>query len=156
MKNYSIKLFQINFNTVGIKEAKGNLLPEDKVVAIDELLNQFDSVAMIGDGVNDAPAMAKSTVSIAMRAIGSDVALETADIALMTNNLENIPFTIELSRNTNRIIQQNIWISMLMVLILVPLSLLGITTIGPTVIAHEGSTIIVVLNALRILKFRKR
>lgn len=140
--------------TVGIEEATGNLLPEDKVKAIKELKKAFTKVAMIGDGVNDAPAMASSTVSMSMRAIGSDVALETADIALMSNDLNNIPFTINLSRQTNKIIKQNIWISMGMVCILVPLTLFGIAAIGPAVIAHEGSTIIVVLNALRLLKFK--
>jgi len=138
----------------GIEDARGNMLPEDKVQAIEQLKVTYNKVAMIGDGVNDAPAMARSDVSISMRAIGSDVALETADIALMSNNLNNIPFTIKLSQQTRKIIKQNIWISMGMVCILVPLTLLGVAAIGPTVIAHEGSTILVVLNALRLLRFK--
>ena len=139
--------------TVGIQEAFGDLLPEDKVNAIENLLKDYNKVAMIGDGVNDAPAMARSTVSISMRAVGSDVALETADIALMTNNLENIPFSVDLSKYTKKIITQNIRISMGMVFVLVPLTLFGIAGLSPAVVAHEGSTIVVVLNALRILKF---
>lgn len=140
--------------TVGIDDALGNQLPEDKVDAIQKLIQTYGKVAMIGDGVNDAPAMATSTVSISMRAIGSDVALETADIALMTNNLNNIPFTINLSQQTKKIIKQNIWISMGMVCILVPLTLLGIASIGPAVVAHEGSTVFVVINALRLLRIK--
>ena len=139
---------------IGLSEAKGNLLPEDKVAAIQTLLQRDKKIAMVGDGVNDAPAMALSTVSIAMGAAGSDVALETADVALLSDKIENLPFVIGLSRASKRIIQQNIWISLGMVFLLVPITILGLTNIGFAVAFHEGSTIVVVLNALRLLRYK--
>ncbi|MBC8757057.1 heavy metal translocating P-type ATPase [Kordia sp. YSTF-M3] len=139
---------------IGLSEAKGNLLPEDKVAAIQRLLQRDKKIAMVGDGVNDAPAMALSTVSIAMGAAGSDVALETADVALMSDKIENLPFVIGLSRASKRIIKQNIWISLGMVFLLVPITILGLTNIGFAVALHEGSTIVVVLNALRLLHYK--
>lgn len=138
---------------IGITEAWGNLLPEDKVSSIEKLIAKEGKVAMIGDGVNDAPAMAKSTVGIAMGAAGSDVALETADIALMADKLDNLPFAIGLSRKAHEIISQNLLISLGMIAILIPLTISGYAKIGPAVIGHEGSTILVVLNALRLLGF---
>ncbi|MCP9236316.1 heavy metal translocating P-type ATPase [Lewinella sp. JB7] len=140
---------------IGITDPLGSLLPEDKVAAIERLRAEEGMVAMIGDGVNDAPAMAKSTVGIAMGAAGSDVALETADVALMADRLDNLPFAIGLSRKAKSIIKQNLIMSLGMVAILIPLTLLGIAEIGPAVIAHEGSTLIVVGNALRLLGYRE-
>ncbi|XMO87429.1 heavy metal translocating P-type ATPase [Algibacter sp. AS12] len=139
---------------IGLTEAKGNLLPEDKVSAIKALIKRDKKIAMVGDGVNDAPAMALSTVSIAMGAAGSDVALETADVALMSDKIENLPFVIGLSRASKRIIKQNIFISLGVVVLLVPVTILGLTNIGVAVAFHEGSTIVVVLNALRLLRFK--
>lgn len=139
---------------IGIKEVWGNLLPEDKVKAIEQIREKEAKVAMVGDGVNDAPAMARSNVGIAMGAAGSDVALETADIALMADNLHRLPFAIGLSRMSKRIIRQNLFISMGMIAILVPITMMGIASMGPAVIMHEGSTLLVVLNALRLLSYR--
>lgn len=141
---------------IGVTDAWGNLLPEQKVEAIEKLRTSEKKVAMVGDGVNDAPAMAKSTVGIAMGAAGSDVALETADIALMADKLENLPFAIGLSKKAHGIILQNLIISLGMVALLIPLTLLGYTSIGLAVIGHEGSTLIVVFNALRLLAYKKQ
>jgi Cd2+/Zn2+-exporting ATPase len=139
---------------IGLTEARGNLLPEDKVTAIQALIERDNKIAMVGDGVNDAPAMALSTVSVAMGAAGSDVALETADVALMSDKIENLPFVIGLSRASKRIIKQNIFISLGVVVLLVPVTILGLTNIGIAVAFHEGSTLVVVINALRLLRFK--
>lgn len=139
---------------IGLTDAWGGLLPEQKVESIKKLRQQEKGVAMVGDGVNDAPAMANSTVGIAMGAAGSDVALETADIALLGDKLLLLPFAIGLSRKSKNIIRQNLVISLGMVAVLIPLTILGIASIGPAVLAHEGSTLMVVLNALRLLAYK--
>jgi Cd2+/Zn2+-exporting ATPase len=140
---------------IGLTDAWGSLLPEEKVDAIKKLQEQESKVAMVGDGVNDAPAMANSTVGIAMGAAGSDVALETADIALMGDKLETLPFAIGLSRKAKGIIKQNLWISLGVVALLIPATILGLASIGIAVLIHEGSTLVVVFNALRLLAYKK-
>ncbi len=139
---------------VGLDEAWGDLMPEDKVEAIRKLRAQ-DKVAMVGDGVNDAPAMANATVGISMGAAGSDVALETADVALMADDLRHLPFAVGLSRHTRGVILQNVFVSLGIVAFLVPATIFGLG-IGPAVAIHEGSTLLVVFNALRLLAYKKQ
>ena len=141
---------------IGLTDAYGSLLPEEKVERIKQLKLEENKIAMIGDGVNDAPAMANSTVGIAMGAAGSDVALETADIALMADKLEILPFAIALSRKAQQIVKQNLWISLGVVALLLPATIFGWANIGIAVVFHEGSTIVVVLNALRLLGFKDK
>ena len=139
---------------VGVTDVRADLLPEHKVAAIQQLQAEFGGVAMIGDGVNDAPALANATVGIAMGAGGTDVALETADIALMADDLSKLPFAVGLSRQAKNIIRQNLWISLGVIAILVPSTLFGFARLGVAVVFHEGSTLVVVLNALRLLRYK--
>jgi Cd2+/Zn2+-exporting ATPase len=143
-------------DAVGLDEVQAGLLPEDKVKAMEALGRRHGQVAMIGDGVNDAPAMARATVGIAMGGAGTDVALETADVALMADDLAKLPFAVSLSRASRRIIRQNLFVSLGVVVLLIPATLFGWAGIGLAVLIHEGSTVVVVVNALRLLAYAEK
>ena len=134
-------------DAVGLDEVQAGLLPEDKVAAMEELGQRYGQVAMVGDGVNDAPAMARATVGIAMGGAGTDV-------ALMADDLSKLPFAVALSRASRRIIRQNLYVSLGVVALLIPATLSGWAGIGLAVLIHEGSTVVVVINALRLLGYQ--
>lgn len=137
---------------VGIDEIRAELLPEEKVAAVEDLTHRYPVVAMIGDGVNDAPAMARANFAIAMGAIGSDAAIETADVALMTDDLSRVPWLIGHSRRTVWIIWQNISFSIAVKLLFVMLMSIGYATLWGAIAADVGASLLVVTNALRLLR----
>ena len=137
---------------VGVDEIHAELLPEDKVAVVETLLSGHQAVGMVGDGVNDAPAMARATIGVAMGAAGSDAAIETADVALMADDLTRLPWLIRHSRRTLAIIQQNIAFSLTVKAAFVALTLWGVASLWAAIAADMGASLLVIFNGLRLLK----
>ena len=137
---------------IGVDTIYANLLPEDKVSVIQRLQQQYHTVAMVGDGINDAPALAQASVGIAMGNAGSDVALETADIVLMGDRLEKLEQAIRIGKKSQKIIRQNIAIALTSIALLMVANFLGELTLPAGVLGHEGSTLLVTLNGMRLLR----
>ncbi len=146
------KTAELIARAVGVDEFHAELLPEDKVRLVLEMKEKFGGIAMVGDGINDAPAMAAATVGIAMGAMGSDAAIETADIALMSDDLSKIPWLIRHSRKTMAVIRQNVFFSMLVKAVFVGLATAGLATLWGAIAADMGASLIVILNGLRLLR----
>jgi len=140
---------------LGLEELHADLLPEQKVHAIEALVETYGSVAMVGDGVNDAPAMARATIGIAMGAAGSDTAIETADIALMSDDLTRLPWLISHARRTLRIIHQNISFSLGVKVVFILLTLSGHASMWAAIAADMGASLLVIFNGLRLLNSRR-
>ena len=137
---------------LGIGNVYASLLPDEKVEKIDELKKKFMYVAMVGDGVNDTPSLATSTVGIAVGAGGSDVAIETADVVLMNNNLLNVPYAIDTGRRTLKTIKQNVIASLAVKAVFLGLALFGFTHLEYAIGADSGMAILVILNGLRLFR----
>jgi Cd2+/Zn2+-exporting ATPase len=140
-------------SSVGIKEVRAPLLPDGKVAEIRNLAKAPGGVAMVGDGVNDAPALAAASVGIAMGGTAADATLETADIVLLDDSLTRLPFAVGLARRASSVIRQNVIISLGVSTLLIVGSVLGWASIAQAVVLHEGSTLIVVGNALLLLRY---
>ncbi|MCX6829432.1 MAG: heavy metal translocating P-type ATPase [candidate division Zixibacteria bacterium] len=135
----------------GISEYRAELLPQDKVRAVEELVARYNNVAMVGDGVNDAPAMAAATLGIAMGTAGADAAIETADIALISDDLSRLPWLINHSRRVLRIIKQNIWFALGLKALFLGLAIAGLATLWMAIMADMGASLLVIFNSLRLL-----
>ncbi|MHC1727644.1 MAG: heavy metal translocating P-type ATPase [Syntrophobacteraceae bacterium] len=146
------KTAELIARATGIDDFHPELLPEDKVRLVSELKEKLGAIAMVGDGVNDAPAMAAATVGIAMGAIGSDAAIETADIALMTDDLSKLPWLIRHSKRTLSVIRQNILFALLLKLVFIGLAAAGIATLWGAIAADMGASLLVIFNGMRLLR----
>ena len=147
----NVRAAQAIADQTGVDEVRAELLPDEKVAVIEQLMAEHGQVAMVGDGVNDAPAMARASIGIAMGAGGTDVALETADVVLMASDLNRLPIAIELSRRSMRVVRQNLAFSLTVIGALVISTFFNLIRLPIGVVGHEGSTVIVVLNGLRLL-----
>lgn len=135
---------------LGIDDVRANLKPEEKVEAVKELTSKHEAVAMVGDGINDAPALAQATVGIAMGAAGTDAAIEAADTALMADDLSKVTYALSLGERAQGISRQNIVFSLLVLAVLIPTALAGVLSITAAVVAHEGSELLAIANGLRV------
>jgi Cd2+/Zn2+-exporting ATPase len=138
----------------GVDEFHAGLLPQDKVTVLKSIQQRYGPVAMVGDGVNDAPSLATADIGIAMGGAGTDVAIETADVVLMSDDLHKIPFAIGLARHAKRVVWQNLTFALAVIVILVASAFGANLALPLGVVGHEGSTVIVVLNGLRLLAYR--
>jgi Cd2+/Zn2+-exporting ATPase len=140
----------------GVDEIHASLMPDEKLEILQRLEERFGRVVMVGDGINDAPSLAQASVGIAMGAAGTDVALETADVALMGDDLRGVPFALRLGRKALRIVRVNIAFSLLIKLLFLSLAVAGISALWMAVLADTGATLLVSLNGLRMLGFGRR
>ena len=141
-------------NQLGIDKAMGGLLPEDKIIAVEKLKALGRTIAFIGDGINDAPVITIADVALAMGGLGSDAAIETADVVIQTDQPSKIATAIKIGNSTNKIIWQNIWLALSVKILVLILGAMGMATMWEAVIADVGVALLAILNAVRIQKMK--